>query len=172
MSMISCFFIFLLCLSKQGSCKARHFGARGQKGIFAAEHFHYSGKGMEKVQLQMDSSKGGIAVTKQGGNSVADKRHAGATAQENVKEYSSSGTSVKEPLNHKRAKISGKEIFESLSHVGLPKATQIKELRRRGLFVKEAVDFNTTNKVEDQYHVVVKDYEPPHGTPPIHNKET
>ncbi|XP_062087145.1 uncharacterized protein LOC133793934 [Humulus lupulus] len=162
MSIICCFFIFLLCLSKQSSCEARQIGVH-QKGA------------VEMVQIQMELTKGGVVLTKGENYIMASDDEAGdagatATTQGKMSSSKSSETSIKERLKHIRGKFSGKKIFESLSDVGLLKATQIKEPRRRGLSVKEDVDFNNTSKVED--HVVVSDYEPPHGTPPIHNRET
>ncbi|KAM1069887.1 hypothetical protein ACFX13_001799 [Malus domestica] len=73
-----------------------------------------------------------------------------------------------------RMEHAGSEILESLGHmVGLLKATSPttkKEARRRALSGKEAVNYNSDDRVED--NVVHTDYNPPHSTPPIHNRKT
>ncbi|KAH0979200.1 hypothetical protein GBA52_006377 [Prunus armeniaca] len=77
-------------------------------------------------------------------------------------------------------KAGGDQIVESSGHhVGLLKATSTtttnkEEARRRRSVLlsvnKEAVDSKNNDKVEN--NVVFTDYNPPHQTPPIHNKRT
>ncbi|KAM1020579.1 hypothetical protein ACFX2J_041610 [Malus domestica] len=74
-----------------------------------------------------------------------------------------------------RMEPAGSEIVESSGHhmVGLLKSTSPttkKEARRRALSGKEAVNYNSDDKVED--NVVHTDYNPPHSTPPIHNRKS
>ncbi|XP_030488615.2 uncharacterized protein LOC115705420 [Cannabis sativa] len=184
---ISCFFIFLLCLSNQSSCKARHVIEAHQKGtVEKLDEMEMTNKGPSGGSVGLTNNKGENYYIM---GSDDNEEAAGATTTttpttttDQGKMMMSSMNWIKEKLQKHiiRGKISGKKIFESLCicDVGLLKATQIKEPRRRlikrRLSLKEEVDnFNTTSKVEDHHHhVVVKDYEPPHGTPPIHNKQT
>ncbi|KAM1141889.1 hypothetical protein ACFX13_042496 [Malus domestica] len=164
-SLFSIFFLFL----SMHACEARYIGL-GPKGFGAP--FLPFGKGLlllEKFKtLGMDSSKGFVMKE----YDAAEKGHGGA--------ITSTTTPVKEvkctSRGHKSGmEPAGSEIVESSDHhmVGLLKTTSPttkKEARRRALSGKEAVNYNSDDKVED--NVVHTDYNPPHSTPPIHNRKS
>ncbi|TQD98987.1 hypothetical protein C1H46_015354 [Malus baccata] len=172
----SVFSIFLLFLSMH-ECEARYIGLVPQG--FGAP-FQPSSKGLINVEkfktLGMDSSKGFVtkeddgaitSTTTQNTNETKDSKTTTPPPSVNEVKYTSRGQ--KSGMEH-----AGSEILESLGHmVGLLKATSPttkKEARRRALSGKEAVNYNSDDRVED--NVVHTDYNPPHSTPPIHNRKT
>ncbi|KAB2598513.1 hypothetical protein D8674_001433 [Pyrus ussuriensis x Pyrus communis] len=177
----SVFSIFLLFLSMH-ECQARYI-VLVPKGVGAT--FQPSSKGLLLVEkfktLGMDSSKGFVMKE----DDEVEKVHGGAitsTTTQDTNETKDSKTPpppVNEVKYNSRGQKSGmehagSEILESLGHmVGLLRATSPttkKEARRRALSGKEAVNYNTDDKVDD--NVVHTDYNPPHSTPPIHNRKT
>ncbi|KAK9291835.1 hypothetical protein L1049_019785 [Liquidambar formosana] len=81
-------------------------------------------------------------------------------------------------MRHNNGAILGSEIVVLSSHGFLLKATKIEEPRRRA---RAVLEFGNHVKEEprdskDNYgvqeDVVDPDYEPPHRSPPIHNKQT
>ncbi|EXC08934.1 hypothetical protein L484_003386 [Morus notabilis] len=188
MSIVSCFFIILLlCLSKKDySCKARQIEAHYKVQLHmesaqGRDSFDYRDRGHIVTSDQEQSNKGLTRGKFSGG--VLRKQplvyvswRVPSKKQDNKKNsYKDKNPGFYSDYSRPRTRIlghAGREMFESFCHVSLLKATQIKEPRRRGLSAKEAVQFNAANKVEDNHdrdHAVVSDYEPPHGTPPIHN---
>ncbi|KAH7537868.1 uncharacterized protein LOC107414321 isoform X1 [Ziziphus jujuba] len=167
-SFISFLFTLLLFFSMHEYCKARHL-AVGNNGFASLFHYPHKGlfPGMVKVKLEIDSIG---EKTKGISDSInADNAKAVAKSTENRKDHSR--ISITEHNKYRNGgggggfsgwNNAGSEIFESFCHVGLLKATRMKDPGRRGL--KEDVDFKTKNVQDD-------DYDPPHQTPPIHNKQ-
>ncbi|CAL9008495.1 unnamed protein product [Prunus brigantina] len=173
--MSSLFLIFLLCLSMH-ACEARYIGL-GHKGFGAS--LQQSGKGVllvvEKFRLGMDSTEG--SVKKEDG--AAEKGH-GAIIQDSMTRATKGLKFTSRAQKSGMEKAGGDQIVESSGHhMGLLKATSTittnkEEARRRRSVLlsvnKEAVDSKSNDKVEN--NVVFTDYNPPHQTPPIHNKRT
>ncbi|XP_050155138.1 uncharacterized protein LOC126629220 [Malus sylvestris] len=178
----SVFSIFLLFLSMH-ECEARYIVLVPQG--FGAP-FQPSSKGLLNVEkfktLGMDSSKGfvmkeddeaekvhGRAITSTTTQNPNETKDSKTTTPPSVNEVKYTSRGQKSGMEH-----AGSEILESLGHmVGLLKATSPttkKEARRRALSGKEAVNYNSDDRVED--NVVHTDYNPPHSTPPIHNRKT
>ncbi|KAJ7949502.1 hypothetical protein O6P43_029830 [Quillaja saponaria] len=127
-----------------------------------------------KVEENIEKGRRSTEVTKE-----KDNCHS-ATTQ---KPKSTKGSFDLKKLKNTKEEVSGmgQEGGEVLNcgHVGLLKATSTKGPRRRSLWikasgsnVKQNVDSGENNNVEEEDADQVKDYAPPHQTPPIHNRET
>ncbi|XP_031268081.1 uncharacterized protein LOC116126535 [Pistacia vera] len=165
MSIILSLLILILCLSFH-PCNARPFGVIHEGS--STVQLHFSGEVVEKVKL-LDHFNSSVGRGTSIGHSIVDDN-----------KISHGGATTREPKDSIK-KISGTEIFESSSNVNLlNKATTATQgWRRRALLVesgtdqvKKAVEYFSNDKVEEEEVAMTDDYNPPHQTPPIHNRQT
>ncbi|KAL6321917.1 hypothetical protein AAG906_035627 [Vitis piasezkii] len=114
--------------------------------------------------------QGSVEEGKTDGDSIVGKNHGGAiTLTQKAKE---SEAAVKE------VKYVGKgsEILGFSCHLDLLKTAKIEGSRRQPRsmleYASDVKDETIDSNNNDSQDAKVMDYEPPHGTPPIHNKQT
>ncbi|KAJ4706224.1 hypothetical protein OWV82_019902 [Melia azedarach] len=165
MSIIYSLFIFFLSVPMH-ACNARHFGVVNKDSVSTQLQFN----SQDKVKaLDLNS----IEVGTSKGSEILDKGN-----------YQGSAITRAESMKDLKAILSGSEILFS-SHVRLLKATNIEGWRKRAVLsvgsdtdeAEEGVEFNNKKAHHDDQeqkdHVAaVMDYEPPHQTPSIHNRQT
>ncbi|GMP24071.1 hypothetical protein CsSME_00001464 [Camellia sinensis var. sinensis] len=172
MSIISSLFIFCLCLSSY-ACNARRVGVTDNGGF--DRQLVSPSKVNEKVKLTIDQTKKGA---ENNGDSIGDdqRNHNGAMVTQKPKEWNDFEKEMKKNKYTEEA-ISGNEMGEASSHVGLLKAAKIEEESRwqaRTVLELESDDhkeregdtYKKNSINEDTVHV---DYDPPQRNSPIHN---